>query len=112
LTSPFRLARGPKHWPRQCGDPPVQAARHDALGQELEAAQLDLDDPRRLMPECCPLVDVDLAGGTTRKESAAPGKTSFAVIGQGRAQTAADVAGPGTAIFANGGALRMNAEHL
>jgi redox-sensitive bicupin YhaK (pirin superfamily) len=56
------------------------------------------------------LIDVDLAEGATLEEPVAPGETGFAVIREGKLQTAAGAAGPATAVFVEGGALRLAAE--
>lgn len=62
------------------------------------------------VPLSARLIDIDLAAGATLDEAVASGETAFAVIRQGRVRTAAGDAGPGTAVFAADGALRMTAE--
>lgn len=60
-------------------------------------------------PTAARLIDVDLAEGATLEEPVAPSETAFAVILEGKGQTAAGAAGPATAVFAEAGALRLTA---
>lgn len=53
------------------------------------------------------IVDIDLQAGAVLDEAFPAGETAFAVIRAGRLDTGAGEAGPGTAVFANGTALRL-----
>lgn len=61
-------------------------------------------------PIAARLIDIDLAESATLDEPVAPGETAFAVIRQGKVQTAAGAAGLATAVSAEGGSLRLTAE--
>lgn len=55
------------------------------------------------------IVDVDLRAGAALEEGVPAGETAFAVIRAGEVETEAGRAGPGTAVFAEGAALRLTA---
>ena len=61
-------------------------------------------------PVSARIIDIELAEGVTLEEAVLDGETAFAVIRQGQIQTAAGTAGPGTAVFAGSGPLKMAAE--
>jgi redox-sensitive bicupin YhaK (pirin superfamily) len=61
-------------------------------------------------PVSARIVDLDLQAGAMLEEPLVEGETAFAVVREGQVRTAAGEAGPGTAIFANGTALRLTAQ--
>jgi redox-sensitive bicupin YhaK (pirin superfamily) len=55
------------------------------------------------------IVDFDLHAGAVLEETVPAGETAFAVIRAGEVETAGGRASPGTAVFADGAALRLTA---
>lgn len=87
----------------------VPTQSHDGvLRRVLLGASNGLTSPLAA-PVSARLIDVDLAAGATLEEPVAPGETAFAVIRAGQARTDAGTAGPATAVFAEGGPLRLTA---
>lgn len=60
-------------------------------------------------PSSARIVDIELSAGTMLVEPAEAGETTFAVIREGEVTTSEGPAGPGRAIFATGGSLRLTA---
>jgi redox-sensitive bicupin YhaK (pirin superfamily) len=60
-------------------------------------------------PVSARIIDIDMVAGATLDEHVPTSETGFAVIRSGEVETAAGVAGPGTAVFAQGSTLRLTA---
>lgn len=60
-------------------------------------------------PQSARILDLDLQAGAVLEEAIPAGETAFAVIRAGELDTDAGLAGPGTALFSDGAALRLAA---
>jgi redox-sensitive bicupin YhaK (pirin superfamily) len=85
-----------------------KAAKEGIVRRVLLGSSAGLTSPIAA-PLSARIIDIDMPAGTLLDEPVPPGETAFAVIRAGEVDTAAGPAGPGTAVFADGDALRLTA---